>query len=114
MRRLRRLAILVPLSPWRIAIYSDLAAVFTTTETVTTTATATKVVASTVTVEKIITTTVEKTTTLTITETKVEEHTAAVTLVREVDFRSVIGFSRSGNARSFSKIILYNGRRRRV
>jgi hypothetical protein len=53
-------------------------AVFTTTETVTTTATATKVVASTVTIEKIITTTVEKATTVTITETKVEEHTATV------------------------------------
>jgi hypothetical protein len=63
------------------------------------------VVASTV--EKIITTTVEKTTTLTITETKVEEHTATVThtvmgveVVREV---SVIGFSRSDNARGLFK-----------
>jgi len=52
-------------SPWRIAIYGDLAAVLTTTETVTTTATATKVVTSTVTVEKTTTATVEKTTTVT-------------------------------------------------
>jgi len=84
-------------SPWRIAIYGDLATVLTTTETVTTTATATKVVASTVTVEKTTTATVEKTTTVTITETKAEEHTATVTytvtgveVVREVDFRSVV------------------------
>jgi hypothetical protein len=76
-------------SPWRIAIYGDLATVLTTTETVTTTATATKVVTSTV--------TVEKTTTVTITETKAEDHTATVTytvtgveVVREVDFRSVV------------------------
>jgi hypothetical protein len=76
-------------SPWRIAIYGDLATVLTTAETVTTTATATKVVTSTV--------TVEKTTTVTITETRVEEHTATVTytvtgveVVREVDFRSVV------------------------
>jgi hypothetical protein len=84
-------------SPWRIAIYGDLATVLTTTETVTTTATATKVVTSTATVEKTTTATVEKTTTVTITETRVEEHTATVThtvtgveVVREVDFRSVV------------------------
>ena len=84
-------------SPWRIAIYGDLATVLTTTETVTTTATATKVVTSTVTVEKTTTATVEKTTTVTITETKAEEHTATVTytvtdveVVREVDFRGVV------------------------
>ena len=82
-------------SPWRIAIYGDLAAVLTTTETVTTTATATKVVTSTATVEKTATATV--TTTVTITETRVEEHTATAThtvtgveVVREVDFRSVV------------------------
>jgi hypothetical protein len=84
-------------SPWRIAIYGDLATVLTTTETVTTTATATKVVTSTATVEKTTTATVEKTTTVTITETRAEEHTATVTytvtdveVVREVDFRSVV------------------------
>ena len=83
-------------SPWRIAIYGDLATVLTSTETVTTTATATKVVTSTVTVEKTTTATVEKTTTVTLTETRAEEHTATVTytvtgveVVREVGFRSV-------------------------
>jgi hypothetical protein len=65
---------------------------------------------------------VEKTTTVTTTETKVEEHAATVThtatgveVVREVDFRSVIGFSRSDDARGFfNKVIFTNGKRRRV
>ena len=102
-------------SPWRIAIYGDLAAVLTTTETVTTTATATKKVTSTVTVEKTTTATVEKTTTVTITETRVEEHTATVTHtvtgveeVREVDFRSIVLAFLGVAMLGVSLIIFYN------